>query len=84
MCFDCRFKVIFKGKILKDDETLEAQGLKHGNIIMVIVLSGDTSELKNYEKHIDMLDKTKADVKLLANSDDNYLEVFFGFFVRFF
>lgn len=67
--------MILKGKLLKDDETLESQGIKHGMHLMVIILSGDTSELQNYEKHIDLLDKTKADVQLLAKSDDDYLEV---------
>lgn len=70
-----RFKVICRGKLLKDDETLEAQGIKHNNLLMVLILAKDPADLKTYENNVNFLDATKKDVLMLENCNDDYFEI---------
>lgn len=60
---------------MKDNETLFDQGVKYGTLLMVIIINNN-SDLSNH-KDVMLLDSTKADVKLLAESKDeeNYFQV---------
>lgn len=71
-----RIKIIFHGKILKEEESLVSQGIKHGVNIMAIILS-DNSDFVRQESHMQLLSSTKADVKLLVENelDEDYLQV---------
>lgn len=67
-------KVIFKGKFLQDESTLESQGIKHGLHMMAIILKEEADfKSPEHESHIQQVDSTKADIELLSGG--TYLQV---------
>ncbi|KAL0273405.1 UNVERIFIED_CONTAM: hypothetical protein PYX00_006074 [Menopon gallinae] len=69
-----RLKVIFKGKFLQDESTLDQQGIKHGLHMMAIILKEPSDpETSEYESHVKQVDSTKADIELL--SEGQYLQI---------
>lgn len=67
-------KLISSGKVLLDNESLINQGVKHGNMILAIIVGDAQSEIKENEDQIKELEGIKSDSRLLA-LDDQYMEV---------
>lgn len=67
-------KFICSGKVLRDNLSLESQGVKNGQKIMAIVLAESPDQVINTETQIKELEDTKTDSKLLA-LDDEYMQV---------
>lgn len=67
-------KFICSGKVLKDNLSLESQGVKNGQQIMAIVLVESPDQVINRETQIKELEDTKTDSRLLA-LDDEYMQV---------
>ncbi|XP_044749963.1 NEDD8 ultimate buster 1-like [Coccinella septempunctata] len=71
---DNGLKLISSGKVLADNESLLNQGVKHGNMILAIVVGDSQNEMKESEDQIKELEGIKSDSRLLA-SDDKYIEL---------
>lgn len=69
-----RLKLICSGKVLKDNLSLESQGVKNGQQIMAIVLVETPDQVVDRENQIKELESTKTDSRLLA-LDDEYMQV---------
>ncbi|XP_045479093.1 NEDD8 ultimate buster 1-like isoform X2 [Harmonia axyridis] len=67
-------KLISSGKVLLDNESLINQGVKHGNMILAIIVGDAQSEIKENEDQIKELEGIKSDSRLLA-LDDQYMEL---------
>lgn len=72
--FIYRLKLISLGKVLVDNESLASQGVKHGSMILAIIIGDAQNEMKENEDQIKELEGIKSDSKLLA-LDDQYIEV---------
>lgn len=72
-CFT-RLKLICSGKVLKDNLSLESQGVRNGQQIMAIVLVETPDQVVDRENQIKELESTKTDSRLLA-LDDEYMQV---------
>lgn len=59
---------------MKDNETLENQGVKNGQQIMAIVIVESPNEVAEKETQMKELEDTKTDSRLLA-LDDEYMQV---------
>ncbi|XP_054260739.1 NEDD8 ultimate buster 1-like isoform X2 [Macrosteles quadrilineatus] len=74
-----RIKLISRGRVLKNSETLADQGIKNGTQIMAVILAVDNNKLKEDEKRIKTLENTKKDVELLAgrsnSASGHYLQI---------
>lgn len=60
--------------MLKDNLSLENQGVKNGQQIMAIVLVESPDQVVDRENQIKELENTKTDSRLLA-LDDEYMQV---------
>ena len=72
-------KLICKGKLLKDEESLFQQEVSNGAQVMCLMLTGSPEETAAFEKRKKSLDNTKRDVEMIAKGEEraagSYLEV---------
>lgn len=71
--------MISQGQLIKEDSSLENQGLKHGSQIMTLVITSGPEEMGAFETNNAVLSKTRRDVAYLSgkNNEDGdfYLQV---------
>lgn len=66
-------KLICNGKVIHDNKTLGEQSVKNGNLVLALVLVESPTEVENAEAAAKELENVKADTKLLASSDSDYM-----------
>nr|CAH7722938.1 unnamed protein product [Callosobruchus chinensis] len=69
-----RVKLIGAGKVLKNNESLSNQNVKHGQLIIAILLNEHETEMAAKESKIKDLEDTKSDSRLLA-LDNQYMQL---------
>lgn len=69
-------KLICNGKVIHDEKTLAEQSVKNGNLILALVLVESPTEVENAEAAVKELENVKADTKLLASADSDYMQAF--------
>lgn len=74
ICIFFSLKLISTGKVLKDYESLEKEGVKNGQQILAILLSESPSQVIEKENQLKDLENAKTDSKLLS-MDDEYMQV---------
>lgn len=71
-----RVKCISLGRIIDPDRTLEAQGLKNNQQLMVIISEVDKTAAQNHEDAMyDRIRKIKMDVEAIVDSSQQLFEV---------
>lgn len=69
--------MISQGLIIKDNSTLESQGLKHGSKIMTLLITSCPEEMEAFEINNSVLDKTKQDIRYLSEKEDKKEDFYF-------
>lgn len=69
-----RLKLISFGKVLTDNETLESQNVKNGQMILTIILTDNPNAIEQEENEYKDLENAKTDSRLLA-LDDTYMNI---------
>ncbi|XP_018326796.1 NEDD8 ultimate buster 1 isoform X2 [Agrilus planipennis] len=72
-----RIKLIASGKIVKETEKLNIQGIKNGQTILAIIILNETSsDIQKSEEKFKEVESVKEDTKLLLKEDNgHYLEL---------
>ncbi|XP_067636364.1 NEDD8 ultimate buster 1 [Eurosta solidaginis] len=70
-----RVKCISSGKIIDQEKTLESQGIKNNQQLMVIISDVDRSESKSTEAMYDRIRKIKMDVEAIVDSERQLFEM---------
>lgn len=70
----CRVKLICGGRVIRDNDTLQNQGVKNGSLVLVLVLGETPGVILEKEKQIKELQNIRADASLLATDDGDYMQ----------